>query len=206
MQLISRLVGRHELLLLNFYPYLCKYLLPHQREVTTVLSALAQACHAVVPPSELQQPIQLIIRNFITEAQTPEVIQVGLNAVREICLRTPLALEEAQLTDLSDFRKHKTKGVASAARALINYYREENPEMLHRSLRGKEASMALSHGEVKPMVYGEVRGVSDGLLPGIQFLTKRIKGTTEGEEGSEGSGTEDEDGEVDDEDDDDESG
>ena len=41
--LISRTIGVHKLLLLNFYPFLQRYLQPHQRDVTTLLAALIQA-------------------------------------------------------------------------------------------------------------------------------------------------------------------
>lgn len=40
--LISRTIGVHKLLLLNFYPFLQRYLQPHQRDVTTLLAALIQ--------------------------------------------------------------------------------------------------------------------------------------------------------------------
>lgn len=41
-QVISRCVGVHKLLLLNFYPFLQKYIAPQQREVTHILAALVQ--------------------------------------------------------------------------------------------------------------------------------------------------------------------
>ncbi|THG19265.1 hypothetical protein TEA_004520 [Camellia sinensis var. sinensis] len=65
LKVIARTVGLHRLILLNFYPYLQKYVQPHQRDVTTLLAAAVQACHDMA-------------------------IAVGLNAVREICLRMPL--------------------------------------------------------------------------------------------------------------------
>ncbi len=45
--LVSRVVGVHRLLLVNFYPFLQRYLQPHQRNVTTLLAALIQvsACY-----------------------------------------------------------------------------------------------------------------------------------------------------------------
>ena len=43
MGLLSRVIGVHRLLLLNFYPFLQKYLQPHQRDVTQLLAALVQA-------------------------------------------------------------------------------------------------------------------------------------------------------------------
>ena len=48
--LISRIVGVHKLILLNFYPFLQRYLQPHQRDVTTLLAALIQV---------LQTPVHL---------------------------------------------------------------------------------------------------------------------------------------------------
>ena len=37
------MVGCHQLLLLNFYPFLQKYMQPHQAEVPTILAVLVQA-------------------------------------------------------------------------------------------------------------------------------------------------------------------
>ncbi len=42
--LLSRIVGMHKLLLLNLYPYLQKYIQPHQRDANTILAALVQVC------------------------------------------------------------------------------------------------------------------------------------------------------------------
>ena len=42
MSVISRAIGVHKLLVLNFYPFLQKYIQPHQRDVTSVLAALVQ--------------------------------------------------------------------------------------------------------------------------------------------------------------------
>ncbi|KAG7237018.1 hypothetical protein INR49_032897 [Caranx melampygus] len=49
MELISRLVGIHELFLFNFYPFIQRFLQPHQREVTKILLCAAQAAHELVP-------------------------------------------------------------------------------------------------------------------------------------------------------------
>ena len=53
--LVSRVVGVHRLLLLNFYPFLQKYLQPHQRDVTQLLAALVQARYIpnalILPPT-----------------------------------------------------------------------------------------------------------------------------------------------------------
>ena len=46
MSVISRAVGVHKLQLLNFYPFLQKYIQPHQRDVPQILAFLVQ----VAPP------------------------------------------------------------------------------------------------------------------------------------------------------------
>ncbi len=42
MTLVSRVVGVHKLLLLNFYPFMQRYLQPHQRDVPQLLATLVQ--------------------------------------------------------------------------------------------------------------------------------------------------------------------
>ncbi|CAE8702835.1 unnamed protein product, partial [Polarella glacialis] len=171
LHLIARLVGRHQLQLLNLYPFLLKYLVPTQSEVTKVLAALVEASHPQVPPDEVRPVILHIVKYFVTEAQAPEVIEVGLNAIREVCARSINILTEEELGDLVNFRKFKNKGVSMAARSLINTYRELHPQILHRSLRGREAAMALSRGEVKAPEYGEVQ-VSDR-IEGLEMLVAK---------------------------------
>eukprot|EP00397_Hematodinium_sp_SG-2012_P020311 GEMP01020918.1.p1 GENE.GEMP01020918.1~~GEMP01020918.1.p1 ORF type:complete len:826 (+),score=214.73 GEMP01020918.1:32-2479(+) len=192
LQLISRLVGRHELMLLNLYSYLLKYLTPHQRDVTHILACLAMACHPLVPPEEISPVISHLINAFINETCSKEVIAVGLNALREICFRQPLALMEDQLSDLAEFRKFKDKGVVVAAKSLLNLYREVNPAMLHRSLRGKEASMALARGELDAPEYAkEIKGAIDGLELFANKMLKPRRGSTASDSDAELSGLSD---------------
>ncbi|CAL9036973.1 unnamed protein product, partial [Musa acuminata subsp. burmannicoides] len=47
-KVIARTVGLHRLISLNFYPFLQKYVQPHQRDVTDLLAAAVQACHDMV--------------------------------------------------------------------------------------------------------------------------------------------------------------
>lgn len=62
---VSRVVGVHKLLLLNFYPYLQKYIQPHQRDVTIVLAALSQATHDIVPPEVLAPVMKQLVDQFV---------------------------------------------------------------------------------------------------------------------------------------------
>lgn len=75
--LISRLIGLHQLILLNFYPYLQRYLQPHQRQVTKILLYIAQSTHDLVPPDILQTVSKTIANNFISERNSSEVMAVG---------------------------------------------------------------------------------------------------------------------------------
>ena len=50
MDLISKLMGIHQLFLFNFYPFLQRYLQPHQKDVTKIMLYFAQSCHNLVPP------------------------------------------------------------------------------------------------------------------------------------------------------------
>jgi protein SDA1 len=60
-----RVVGVHKLLLLNFYPFLQKYIAPHQRDVTAVLAALVQAVHELVPPDSLAPVLRQLVDQFV---------------------------------------------------------------------------------------------------------------------------------------------
>ena len=53
------------LLVLNFYPYLQKYIAPHQRDVTAVLAALVMACHELVPPENLTPVLKQLVDQFV---------------------------------------------------------------------------------------------------------------------------------------------
>jgi len=170
LHLVARLVGRHSLHLMNLYAFLMKYIAPNQNDVTQILACLVEATHPQVPPEELRHVVLHIMQTFVTEAVAPEVIEVGLNTIREVSSRAVNILTEEELGDLVGFRKNKHKGVTIAARSLINAYREINPELLHRSLRGREATMALSRGELQAPEYGA--GTANEAIDGLELLAK----------------------------------
>nr|KAG5707779.1 hypothetical protein BaRGS_015939 [Batillaria attramentaria] len=177
MDLISRLVGIHQLFLLNFYPFLKRFLQPHQREVTKLLLYAAQASHELVPPDALEEILLAIANNFITERNSSEVMAVGLNAVREICARCPLAIGEDLLRDLVQYKSHRDKAVIMAARSLIQVYRHSNPELLHKKDRGKPTEATKEH---RSLAYGE-KATRD-FIPGADILLKAEEQTQEQEE------------------------
>ena len=96
--------------------------------------------------------VKAVANNFVTDKVTPEVIQVGLNGLREVFARTPLVLEEegmeALVQDLVMYRKFRDKGVAASARALMNIVRDLYPALLRRRDRGKD------HGKHRSGVVG----------------------------------------------------
>jgi protein SDA1 len=67
LDVISRLIGIHELFVFSFYPYVTRFLQPHQRQVTRVLQFAAQAAHEFVPPEVIKPINKTIVNNFFTE-------------------------------------------------------------------------------------------------------------------------------------------
>lgn len=62
---ISVSVSTRRLLVLNFYPFLQKYIAPHQRDVTVIIAALVQACHELVPPETLAPVLRQLVDQFV---------------------------------------------------------------------------------------------------------------------------------------------
>ncbi|KAI0243627.1 Severe Depolymerization of Actin [Massospora cicadina] len=169
MKLIARVVGIHKVLLLKFYPHLISYLQPQQREVTQILALAAQACHEMVPPEDLEPIVMAIANKFVTDTMSNEVISVGLNTIREISARAPLAMSATLLQDLTQYKKYRDKSVVMAARSLIALFREIDPGLLARKDRGRSATMASSAGKAPtPLKFGEVRTVD--AIQGTEYL------------------------------------
>merc|ERR1719266_632897 len=116
LELVSRLMGTHQLVLLNFHPYIARFLTPHQREVVRLLQFTAQAAHDMLPPDTVETSLKAIVNNFVTERNSAEVMAVGLNAVRELSARCPLVMTSELLTDLAEYKTYKDKGVMMAKR------------------------------------------------------------------------------------------
>lgn len=162
-KVVARTVGLHRLMLLNFYPFLQKYVQPHQRDVTNLLAAAVQACHDMVPPDAVEPLFKQIVNQFVHDRSRTESIAVGLNVVREICLRIPLLMTEDLLQDLVLYKKSHEKAVSSAARSLISLFREICPSLLIKKDRGRPTDP-----KAKPKAFGEVTVPSD--VPGAELL------------------------------------
>lgn len=169
LQLVSRLIGLHKLTVLSFYSYFLKYLTPRQPSVTSFLASLAQSTHNLVPPDILEPLIQKIANEFVSEAAAGEVAAAGLNAIREICVRQPLAMNDTLLQDLVMYKKSKDKGVMMAAKGLLGLYRQVGAEMLKKKDRGRDATLGLKSGEQKQQRFGEE---VIGEIEGLELLEK----------------------------------
>ncbi|CAD7698476.1 unnamed protein product [Ostreobium quekettii] len=206
---ISRAIGIHKLIVLNFYPFLQNYMKPSQQDVTSILASLVHACHDLVPPDTLAPVVRHLANNYIHDRARPEVITTGLKTVREICVRAPLVMTQELLSDLEMYRKFKNKHVAAAAKGVICLFREIAPLMLRRKNRGRGANtdaVLESYGTVTPKARIEgAELLEDELGNGVQSdseeegqeLEEESSGVEDGSpcevEGSQGEGGMDDD-------------
>ena len=165
MDVLSRCIAANGLILLNFYPFVQKYLLPSQLQITRLLAIVAQSVHEYVPPDTLHPMVMSIANNFANDRSKSEVITVGLNTIREICARQPLVMNKSLLRDLAQYAKSKNKNVFHAARGIITLYRHIDPKLLKKKDRGKTYDEEASLPQ-----FGE-NSAQDG-LEGIELLDK----------------------------------
>mmetsp|Transcript_36756 Transcript_36756/g.60527 ORF Transcript_36756/g.60527 Transcript_36756/m.60527 type:complete len:730 (-) Transcript_36756:43-2232(-) len=164
MNLISRCVSTHQLFLFPFYSYLLKYLRVSQKNITQILAFTAQSIHRLVPPEIIQPVIAHIANEFVGQFSGYEAIAVGINGIRLICQRQPIAIHRELLHDLTEYSKYKKdRGVQMAARGLVHLYRVENPDLLLKKDRGKYHAK-----DVDVLQYGEERVIKD--LPGAHLF------------------------------------
>ena len=115
-----------------------RYLQSHEKDkIGEIFAMIIESCHELVPPEEMKPIIEKIISNYITEYCNNQHITIGLNAIREILLRMPLALDEAQIEYLVAFRSFRNSSVVNSARSLINYFRDVCPNLLPKKYRGR---------------------------------------------------------------------
>jgi len=165
LDVISRLIGLHNLFVFNYYSYIQRFMQPHQREVTKILQFAAQASHDLVPPDVMEPLLKTLANNFITERNSSDVMAIGLNAVREICARCPLSISEDLLRDLAQYRNYKDRSVMMAARSLIQLFRNLRPELLHKKDRGRPNEAI---DEIESLDYGKTN--AKDYVPGAEVL------------------------------------
>ncbi|KAL6523149.1 hypothetical protein OROHE_016444 [Orobanche hederae] len=150
LKVIARTIGLHHLTLLDFYPYLQKYVEPHKRDVTALLAAAVEACHKKVPPDAVEPLFKQIVNQFVHDRSRPEDITAGLNVVREMCLRMPLLMTEELLQNLVLYRKSHEKAVSASAQSLLTLFRKICPSLLVKKDIGQLAEL-----KAKPKAFGD---------------------------------------------------
>ncbi|CCD15981.1 unnamed protein product [Trypanosoma congolense IL3000] len=167
LNVIARTVSEHEVVHLPLYSFLERYMEPSQLHSTQLLALSVMCAHRMVPPDTLMPLVRAIANHFVSDRSSPDAITVGLNTIREICKRQPLAMEEDLLKDLVEYKSQRgDRGVMMAARALLQLYRHVYPALLPSKLRGKTADP--STGEAPRPVYGKEHVYTD--IPGLELL------------------------------------
>ncbi|ODV61945.1 Sda1p [Ascoidea rubescens DSM 1968] len=182
MNLISRLISNHKLIVLGIYSFFLKYLTPKQKNVTQIMAACAQATHDLVPPEFINEMVRKIANEFVSDGVSSEAAAAGINTIREILSRAPLAIDEPLLQDLTEYKGSKAKPVNIAAKSLISLYREVAPEMLLKKDRGKTASIQLQNikngtTKEKKLNFGNQNVVEN--IPYIELLNEYQKNNKE---------------------------
>ncbi|XP_021758541.1 protein SDA1 homolog [Chenopodium quinoa] len=160
---IARTIGLHRLIKPKFYCFLGKYMMPHVKEITKLLAAAVDVFHADVPDDDVKPLFLQIVNNFVHNSSSqPEAFAVGLNVVREICLRMPRLMNDDLLQELVLYEKEKVKAISLASHSLHKLFKEVNPSQLPKKYRGRFATNA------KPKQFGEASVATD--VPGADLL------------------------------------
>lgn len=94
MHVLSRMIGRHKLIIISFYSFIQKYINPHQKEIHKILSYLAESVHDLIPQEDLEQIIKHLIDNFVNERCTEQSITISINTIREMSQRNKFILDD----------------------------------------------------------------------------------------------------------------
>ena len=154
LQVVSRLIARHKLILLDFYPYMQRFIGPRQDKATKILAIVAEAVTDEVPPQELSSTVRVILDKFVTESMQPEIITVGINTITTIAAKNCNILTADQIEDIMGFTKLHDKNVSAAVKGLVNVYQGENPALLRAAVRSKKARLSLKEGLVPENDFG----------------------------------------------------
>ncbi len=123
-RLLGRVLGRQRLLLENYYNFMLNFMKSDQKDIEIILASLIESCHNQIPPSELEPIINKLFDNFISENYPPQLVNLGLNTLREIIERCPYCIDKGQYSIILDLRYYKNKSVSNAARSIVNLCKE----------------------------------------------------------------------------------
>ena len=124
LRLLGRILGRHKLLLRNFFNSMIPLIKNDQKDLSVILASLIEAAHDQVPPIELEPIIKKLFDFFISEVLPPQQITLGLNTLYGIFERCPYCIDEKHYSICDELRSYKNKSVSNAARAVCNLYKE----------------------------------------------------------------------------------
>lgn len=130
---------------------------------------IIESCHEYVPPEEVKPITDKIIANFVTEYCNNQHITIGLNTIREILTRMPLAVDEAQIEYLVQFRTFRNASVVNAAKSLVNFFRDVCPNLLPKKFRGRFTKIDDDNNK-ESLIYGKQKLNYD--IDGLDLLRK----------------------------------
>lgn len=81
MAVVSRMIGRHKLIIPNYYGFLQKYLKYGNKELTRIFAFLAEATHTAVPQNDLAPILKFITMHFANESCQDQKIALGVNCI-----------------------------------------------------------------------------------------------------------------------------
>lgn len=160
MKLIGRVMGRHKIYINHFFNYLLNYLRPGQKNLEIIFGAVIEACHDLIPPTDLEPIMEKLFDNFISETHPAEYICQGLDTALRIIERCPYVINKEYINVIETLKTYKNKSVRNAARALINCLKEINSNLL--GIYDNDADKEIFFGQAK---------VSDS-IDGIELLKK----------------------------------
>lgn len=166
LNVIARVISDHQVVLLPLYSFLERYMEPSQLHSTQLLALAAMCVHRLVTPEAIEPLVKSIANHFVSDRSSADAITIGINTIREICKRQPLAMNTPLLSDLAEYRNQRgDRGVVMAARSLVQLYREVQPDMLPAKLRSGKSGPTDS---VAPIRFGASSTFHD--IPGLELL------------------------------------
>jgi protein SDA1 len=126
LRLLGRILGRHRLLINNFFNSTIPLIKAEQKDLSVILASIIEATHDQIPPVELEPLIKKLFDFFISDVLPPHQITLGLNTLYGIMERCPYCIDEKYFNVCEELRNYKNKSVANAARAVCNLYKEHS--------------------------------------------------------------------------------
>ena len=124
LRLLGRILGRHRLLLNNFFNSMIPLIKNDQKDLDVILASIIEATHDQIPPIELEPIIKKLFDFFISDVLPPTQITLGLNTLYGLVERCPYCINEEYYTVCEELKSFKNKSVSNAARAVCNLYKE----------------------------------------------------------------------------------